>query len=127
VTVPNSEMVNKAVRNVGKRPFIRRVANITITYDTPPEKVRRAVAILEELLSDHEGRHPDFPPRVFFNEFNDWSLNLLMIYWYHPPDYWDYLAFTHRLNLEILERFNAEGIAFAFPTQTLHVERGESA
>ena len=32
VTVPNSVIVNSAVENVGRRPYIRRTSNITITY-----------------------------------------------------------------------------------------------
>ena len=122
VTVPNSEMVNKTVQNIGKRRYIKRVANITITYDTPPEKVERAVNILKEILRDQEGMNPDLPPRVFFNDFNDWALNILMIYWYHPPEYWKYLEFTERVNMLILRRFNEEGIEFAFPSQTLYVQ-----
>jgi len=58
-------------------------------------------------------------PRVVFNEFLDAALNILVIYWYSPPNYWDFLAFNQRVNLEILRRFNEEGIEFAFPTQTL--------
>ena len=126
VTVPNSEIVNTTIQNIGKRPYIRHLANITITYDTPPEKVERAVAIVREILDGHEGIRPDLPPRVYFNAFNDWSLNLIVIYWYHPPDYWSYLAFAERVNMEILKRFNREGIEFAFPTQTVHLA-GEGA
>jgi MscS family membrane protein len=48
-------------------------------------------------------------------------LNILLIYWYHPPDYWAYLEHATWVSLQIMERFNAEGIDFAFPTQTLHL------
>ena len=125
VTVPNSTVVSEMVENIGKRPFIKRVANITITYDTPPEKVRRAVAILHEILDNHDGMNPDLPPRVFFSDFNDWALNILMIYWYHPPEYWDYMAFTQKVNMRILDRFNEEGIDFAFPSQTVYLANDE--
>jgi len=121
VTVPNGELANQMIQNIGKRPFIKRVMNVTITYDTPPEKVQQAVDILKELLDNHEGMDPEFPPRVFFNDFNDCSLNILVIYWYHPPAYWDYLAFSEKLNMELLRRYNEAGIEFAFPTQTLYV------
>lgn len=121
VTVPNSEMVNRTVQNIGKRPYIRRLMNITITYDTPPAKVERAVEILKELLADHDGMNAEFPPRVFFNDFNDWALNIIVIYWYHPPEYWEYMAFSEKLNFEILKRFNDEGIEFAFPSQSLYL------
>ncbi|MFC1463037.1 mechanosensitive ion channel family protein [Verrucomicrobiota bacterium] len=119
VTVPNSEIVNKTVQNIGRRQYIKRVMNITVTYDTSPAKMTRAVEIIEEVLKDHEGMDPDFPPRAFFSDFSDWALNILVIYWYHPPDYWKYMEFSARVNMTLLERFNAEGIEFAFPTQTI--------
>lgn len=121
VTIPNGELANKSIENVSKRPHIRRIFNITVTYDTQPEKVKEAKAILEDILKDHEGLHPDFPPRVYFNEFQDCALNLFCIYWYHPADWWAYNDQNERFNLEILERFNAAGIDFAFPTQTVHL------
>jgi len=125
VTVPNGELANQMIQNIGKRPFIKRVMNVTITYDTPPEKVQQAVDILKELLDNHEGMDPEFPPRVFFNDFNDCSLNILVIYWYHPPAYWDFLAHAERLNMELLKRYNDAGIEFAFPTQTLYLNNVE--
>lgn len=121
VTIPNGELANKTIQNIGKRPNIRRLMNITITYDTPPEKVQRAVEIVKDILKDHEGMNPEFPPRVFFNDFNDASLNIFAIYWYFPPDWWAFCAFGERVNHELLRRFNEEGIDFAFPTQTLHL------
>lgn len=118
VTVPNEKMATSKIENIGRRPSIRRLSNISITYDTPPDKVERAVEIIREILDNHEGMHPDFPPRAYFNEFNDASLNIIMLYWYHPPAYYDYIAFTQRVNLQIMRAFEAEGIEFAFPTTT---------
>jgi MscS family membrane protein len=121
VTIPNEKLATDSVENIGRRPSIRRLTNITITYDTPPEKVEKAVSIIREILDNHEGMDPDFPPWVYFNEFNDTSLNILMIYWYFPPDYKAYLNFTERVNLEMMRRFEAEGIEFAFPTTTTYL------
>mgnify|MGYP003564664660 FL=1 len=97
------------------------MTNITITDDTPPEKVEKAVAIIKELLNDHEGLHPDITPRVYFNGFNDWSLNIMLIARYHPADYWALQEWQQRTCLEILRRFNAEGIDFAFPSRTVYL------
>jgi MscS family membrane protein len=121
VTIPNGELANKTIQNVERRPHIRRVLNVAITYDTPPEKVGRALEIVKELLNQHEGMHPGFPPRAYFSDYNPSSLNLNVIYWYHPPDYWKYMAYNERFNLALLRRFNEEGIEFAFPTQTVHL------
>lgn len=121
VTIPNEKMASSNIENIGRRPSIRRLTNITITYDTPPDKVEKAVEIIRGILENHEGMHPDFLPRAYFNEFNDASLNILMIYWYHPPDYWKFVEFNERINLEIMRAFEAEGIEFAFPTTTTYL------
>lgn len=125
VTIPNGELANKSILNISKRPNIRRIMNITITYDTPPEKVQEAVEIVKDILKDHEGMNPDMPPRVVFNEMNAASLNIFAIYWYHPADWWAYQALNERVLHEILRRYNEAGIDFAFPTQTLHLAGDE--
>lgn len=121
VSIPNEKVVNSTLENIGRRPHIRWLTNITITYDTQPEKVEKAVQIILETLENHEGMHEDFPPRACFNGFNDWSLNILVVAWYHPPDYWAYNAWLQKTCLEIMRRFEAEGIEFAFPTRTVYV------
>jgi MscS family membrane protein len=121
VTIPNEKLVNSSVENIGERPHIRWLTNIGITYDTPPDKVEKAVKIIREILENHEGMKEDFPPRVFFNGFNDWSLNIMVIIWYHPPNYWDYQEWLQKICLEIMRRFEAEDIDFAFPSRTIYV------
>lgn len=121
VSIPNEKVVNSEVENIGRRPNIRWLTQIGITYDTPPEKVQEAVDILRQILQDHEGMDSEFPPRVHFNGFNDWSLNITVVVWYHPPEYWDFQAWLQRTCLEILTRFETAGIDFAFPSRTLYL------
>jgi len=121
VSIPNEKIVSSSLENIGRRPHIRWLTNIGITYDTPPEKAERAAQIIQEILENHEGMEEDFPPRVYFNGFNDWSLNILVIAWYHPPNYWDYQAWLQKTCLQIMQRFKAEGIDFAFPTKTIYL------
>lgn len=130
ITVPNGELANKTIQNIGRRPFLRRVANIMLDRATSAEKVRRAVEIIKEELNEHEGMKEPLPPRVVFNELPSTAataVNILVIYWYHPPDYWLFMAFNERFNLKLLERFSAEGISFAAPAQTVRVMNAETA
>lgn len=124
VTVPNGELAHKTIHNIGKRPYIRRIMNIRVAYDTSPEKVRTALAILREVLSNHEGMDENFPPRVFLHDFLETAINIRAIYWFHPPAYWDYCDFSERLNLEVIEKFGVAGIRFALPAQRLFMEGG---
>ena len=129
VTIPNSKIVSDPVENIGRRQSIRRTMNVTITYDTPREKIEQAVGILRGILEEEDLRGPihpvidgnEFPPRAYFNDYNAESLNIIVIYWYAPPAYWDYLDHAQRLNLRIFEEFEKSGIEFAFPTQTLYL------
>ncbi len=125
ITVPNSVIANSIVENVGRRPFIRRTSNITITYDSGHTKAKRAVEIIKEVLANvpQINTDPEKPTRVYFSDFNDWSLNIYMSYWVKPPDYWLYHQVNERVNLEIMKRFEAEQIEFAFPSQTLYVKK----
>ncbi|MHC4302557.1 MAG: mechanosensitive ion channel family protein [Planctomycetota bacterium] len=125
VTIPNSAIVNTAVENIGRRPFIRRTSNLTITYDSGHAKTGRAVEIVKDVLAatPEINTDEDRPPRVYFSDFNDWSLNIYMSYWVKPPDYWLYQEVNERVNFEIMKRFEAENIEFAFPSQTLYMKK----
>ena len=125
VTIPNNTIANTNIENVGRRPFIRRTSNITITYDSGSTKTKKAVKIIKEILADvpEANAMADRPPRVYFSDFNDWSLNIYMTYWVSPPDWWLYNEINERVNLEIMKRFESENIEFAFPTQTLYVKQ----
>lgn len=125
VTIPNSVITNSMVENIGRRPFIRRISNITITYSSGHRKAKRAVEIIKEILANvgEVNAEPSKPPRVYFSDFNDWSLNIYMSYWVKPADYWRYKEINEEINLEIMKRFEAEQIEFAFPSQTLYVKK----
>jgi MscS family membrane protein len=127
VIIPNSIIANETIENVSARPNMRRDLEITITYDTPPEKVRQACRIVRDMLDDRVGHFPaDLPGRVHFTNFNAASLGLFVSYWLDTTDWMEWLEFTHTFNLELLERFNAAGIEFAFPTQTIYVKPDEA-
>jgi len=128
VTIPNNTIANSTIENIGRRPFIRRTANITITYSSGSTKTSKAVEIVKEVLANvpQITSDPARPPRVYFSDFNDWSLNIYMAYWVKPADYWVFQEVNERVNFEIMKKFEAEKIEFAFPTQTVYVKKDGS-
>jgi MscS family membrane protein len=129
VTIPNNTIANSMIENVGKRPFIRRTSNITITYDSGTAKTKRAVEIIKQVLADTSeiNSDPDRKPRVYFSDFNDWSLNIYMTYWVKPADYWLSHEVNERVNFAIMKQFEKERIDFAFPSQTLYLKNNDNA
>ena len=126
VTIPNSTIANSFIENIGRRGFVRRTSNITITYDSTHIKALRAVEIIKEILSQISeiNTDKDFLPKVYFDDFNDWSLNIYMTYWVYPADWWFYKAINKHVNLKMMKRFEQENIDFAFPSQTLYMRKG---
>lgn len=132
MTIPNGNIVNDPVVNIGARPYIRRVLNVTVTYDTPAEKIEQAVQIIKDILAtegirervyaEQDPEDPaNLPPRVYFSDYNAASLNIVVYYWHRPADWWLYLEHCEKFNLELFRRYAEAGIDFAFPTQTLYL------
>jgi MscS family membrane protein len=121
--IPNEVMAKSAIENVSRRPHIRHKSNIALPYDTPLLKVKKAVEIIRTLLGDHEGMDTKKPAQVYFSSFKRDHLSIVMCYWYHPADYWTYMAFSQKVNEQIMERFEEEGISFALPTNRTFLEQ----
>jgi MscS family membrane protein len=120
VTVPNKTMGNATITNVTRRPNIKTVMNIGLTYDTPADTVKRAGVILQEIFKPHP---MTVDLIISFNKFESASLNVLVVHWWNSTDYKAYLLGIQDLNLEIKRRFDAEKINFAFPTQTIYLKQ----
>jgi MscS family membrane protein len=120
-TIPNSKVADAAVENISKRPYIKCAYSLGLAYDTPPEKVDRAVQILHEILDSHESFSKDMPPVICFDAFKDWSLNISVAVWHKTTDWNLSRKWLQEHNLAILKRFNEEGLEFAFPTNTSYL------
>jgi len=119
VSIPNRKMADAKINNFAKRPTIKNVFTVGITYDTPYEKLQEALRILREILGGHPSTHNYW---AYFKEYGSYSLNILVIHWCKYTDYQKFLQATEEINLEIKRRFEEAGIEFAFPTQTIQVQ-----
>jgi MscS family membrane protein len=73
-----------------------------------------------ESLTEVYKNHPKTKDLIVsFNQFAASSLNIRVIHWWDGADYKAYMAGLQELNLAVQERFEAEKISFAFPTQTV--------
>ncbi|MEM6654612.1 MAG: mechanosensitive ion channel family protein [Planctomycetota bacterium] len=114
-SIPNDELARSDIENIGRRQHIRRIADIHIPLDTTPEKLDAALAAVRAAIENHEGMAPDYPPRVYFVDIDAEAYVLRVIYWYHPPEYWDYLAMSERFNLQVCRDFERLGVRFWRP------------
>jgi len=140
LVVPNMQFVSHEVENLSMRRYLRREINLSVTYETPKEKLDEALRVLEEVLrsdevvSEGHCRLEERPPFVAFTEFGEYSLKLRAYYWYFIGEdgselqrtaergWYTYLAHCSLVNQAILREFNERNIDFAFPTETVKLE-----
>lgn len=95
-----------------------------VTYDTPSDKLSRIPEQIKEIIENEELTRYD---RGHLADFGDSAIIFKFVYYMSDPAYSTYMDTRHRINLAIIDLFAAEGIEFAFPTQTLHIESVPSA
>lgn len=123
ITLPNKSVGNNTVINVSARPSIRTVLNYGLTYDTPSNRIDEAAKLLRTIFTAHPLTGEC---HVTFNRFDASALNIEVNHQCNTRDWPTYLAALHGLNLQVKERFDAAGLEFAFPTQTVHLKRETS-
>lgn len=118
VVVPNHYFTNNIVENVSSEPNRKVTLKLGLTYDTHPDKINLALEILQEIYKNDEALEDK--TWLTFDQFGDFSLGITFIYYILPGN--EIPEVQSRINLTILERFNKEGLSFAFPTQTIYTE-----
>jgi MscS family membrane protein len=119
--VPNSVIANAEVVNVSAGYRRRIWETFGVTYDTSDEKLKRAIEILEDILSNTPEISKDFV--VFLDTLDSSSINI-KVHAYVKTKVWSkYLKEKEKFILEAVRRFRAEGIDFAFPSQTIYMAK----
>lgn len=124
ISVPNSRFISAHVDNWGARRYRRIKSTLSLTYDTPPEKVEAFCEGVRELIRRHPYTRKDYY-HVYLNQLGASSLDVLLYCFVETPDWSTELRERHRLFNDVLRVAERLGVDFAFPTQTIHVAKPE--
>ncbi|MEW8256891.1 MAG: mechanosensitive ion channel family protein [Candidatus Thiodiazotropha taylori] len=124
VTVPNSKFITATVDNMGERRYRRLSCKLSLTYDTPPDRIEAFCEGVRELVRQHPYMRKDYY-QVYLNEFAASSLDVLLYVFWETPEWNTELRERHRFMLDILRLAQGLGVEFAFPTQTLYMKQEE--
>ncbi len=120
LSIPSSKIIESTIDNLGRREARRVMTTLSITYNTPPAKIRAIVEGIKAIIVDHPHTLKE-NYFVAFNDFGDSSLDVLLSFFLDVPDRREELIQREDVLLKIIELAGSLGIAFAFPTRTLHV------
>jgi len=118
---PNADLLKSRIRNFKRMTERRVVLQVGVEYGTPTETVAQLPAVFREVIEAVDGTRFD---RAHFFRFGPSSLDFEAVYFVLSADYLPYMDIQQRINLELMRRFEAQGVGFAFPTQTVWVRNG---
>lgn len=110
IAVPNKTMGNATITNIARRQTIKTVMNIGLAKDNSAQKVKRALAILDEVYRGHSMTRD---LSINFNKITDSALNIQVVHWWKNTDGNACQAGLQEMNLAFKHRFDEEKISLA--------------
>ena len=119
----NSDLTDSRLRNYKLMEKRRVVFKLGVVYQTPLKQLKEIPKIIENVINNVKDTVFD---RAHFFSYGDFSLIFEIVYYVIGPDYNKYMNIQQEINFCIKEEFEKRGIEFAYPTQTLYVDKTNS-
>jgi len=120
LVVSNAELTTARVQNFKKLQRRRIVMQFGVTYETEPEQLKAIPDYVAKIFTTIEAATLD---RVHFFSFGDSALLFEVVYFIESNEYMDYMNCQQTFNYALVDKFAAEKIRFAYPTQTVHLKQ----
>lgn len=117
VVFSNSDLLKSRIRNYKRMQTRRIVFTIGVTYEIGKRQLLAIPGILRAIVESQPQVRFD---RAHFKSYGASSLDFETVYIVQTPDYGVYMDVQQAINIALFERFEQEGISFAYPTQTVY-------
>jgi small-conductance mechanosensitive channel len=119
----NTDLTKSGIHNFKKMEERRVVFKLGVVYQTKAATLEEIPKIVRKIIENHADVRFD---RGHFATYGDFSLNFEFVYFIIGADYVKYMDIQQSINLQIYREFENKGIEFAYPTQTLFVNKEEN-
>jgi len=122
VTIPNGKLTDAIVDNWSRRRNRRCHTTLSLVYATTPAQMEAFCDGIRAIVLAHPStKNEDID--VAFKAFGGSSLDVLVSFFWTVATWSDEQRARHEVFLAIWRLADELGVQFAFPTQTLHLER----
>lgn len=118
----NNDLLGSRIRNYGRLYERRVVFSVGVTYQTSATLLKEIPQILRSAVEAQEDVRFD---RAHFQTYGDFALLFETVFFVESPDYNVYMDRQQAINLQVFEEFEERGIEFAYPTQTIYLQKSE--
>jgi MscS family membrane protein len=125
VFVPNQKLSDNAVTNFSRMTYRRIYWKIGLEYKISLEQLKAIREKIETYLQTNEVfvQPPAASMFVRVDAFNASSIDLMLYTFTHTTVWGDWLAHKETLAYEVKQIVEGEGASFAFPSQSIYIEK----
>jgi len=120
VIFSNTDLTDSRVRNYRLMERRRVLFRIGVAYQTSLSQLKEMPKIIERVIKNTKDTFFD---RAHFFSYGDFSLIFEVVYFVLSPDYNKYMDIQQEINFALKEEFEKRSIEFAYPTQTLYIQK----
>ncbi|HJY36281.1 MAG TPA: mechanosensitive ion channel family protein [Steroidobacteraceae bacterium] len=120
IIIPNSNLVASRVRNNTRATERRVVLTISVSQDTSPAELQKISGLIRSLIEAYPDVRFD---RSHFAKITAASFDFEAVYIVKTTEYNRHMDILQEINLRLVEAFQKQGVAFAYPVQRLYLEQ----
>jgi len=120
IIIPNSNLVASRVRNNTRATDRRVVFTFSVSQDTPPAELQKIPGLIRSLIEAYPDVRFD---RSHFAKITAASFDFEAVYVVKTTEYNRHMDILQEINLRVVEAFQKQGVAFAYPVQRLYLEQ----
>ena len=121
--IPNFQFAENAVINISQTTNWIISWTINLQYDTTVEQLKSIRNQIEDYIKKHEDYKPELGYAVRIDKFAESSIDLYVRCFTKTDDWDEWLAVKERLAIQIKQIVESNKASFAFPSQSIYVEK----
>ena len=123
IIMPNSKLLASNIRNLTRATERRVVFTISVGPQTPLAEVRKIPGLIRSLIEAYPDVRFD---RSHFAKISAASFDFEAVYVVKTTDYARHMDIVQEINLKLVEAFEKQGVALAYPVQRLYLEQQQA-
>jgi len=121
--IPNFQFAENAVINISETTNWIISWTITLQYNTTVEQLKKIREEIEKYVTTHKDYKTSLGHAVRVDKFSDSSIDMYIRCFTVTDDWDEWLAVKERLAIEIKQIVEKNNASFAFPSQSIYVEK----
>ena len=129
ITIPNYIFAEAPILNYTNRNYRRINWTIGLEYNSTLDQIKRLTETISTYLKESENFmvNDSYKSFVRIEKFNDSSIDILVICFTSTKDWDKYLEIKEHLAMKIKDSVEKIGLNFAFPSQSVYIEKTENS